>query len=131
MHRIAADFMGRVNKGGTMAILLGILLVLVVGILPMVVYALILWWFDRYEKEPLGLLIAAFLWGAVPAVIFSIIAELVLDIPIAYFVDPVAAGVIGIAIVALEDYKLITVSVAYKKPGGNMLVDDISLIQLP
>ncbi len=83
-----------------MAILFGILLVLVVGILPMVVYALIVWWFDRYEKEPLGLLVAAFLWGAVPAVIFSIIAELVLDIPIAYFVDPVAAGVIGIAVVA-------------------------------
>jgi RsiW-degrading membrane proteinase PrsW (M82 family) len=83
-----------------MIILIGILLVLVVGILPMAVYALILWWFDRYEKEPLGLLIAAFLWGAVPAVIFSIVAELVLDIPIAYFVDPVAAGVIGIAVVA-------------------------------
>ncbi|MEE8390113.1 MAG: PrsW family intramembrane metalloprotease [Anaerolineae bacterium] len=83
-----------------MMILIGIFLVLVVGILPMLVYALILWWFDRYEKEPLGLLIAAFLWGAIPAVIFSIIAELVLDIPIAYFVDPMAAGVIGIAVVA-------------------------------
>jgi RsiW-degrading membrane proteinase PrsW (M82 family) len=83
-----------------MIVLIGILLVLVIGILPMVVYALILWWFDRYEKEPLGLLIAAFLWGAIPAVIFSIIAELVLDIPIAYFVDPMAAGVIGIAVVA-------------------------------
>ena len=83
-----------------MGILIGILLILIVGILPMIVYALILWWFDRYEKEPLGLLIAAFLWGAIPAVIFSIIAELVLDIPIAYFVDPVAAGVIGIAVVA-------------------------------
>jgi RsiW-degrading membrane proteinase PrsW (M82 family) len=83
-----------------MIILLGVLLVLTVGILPMVVYALILWWFDRYEKEPLGLLIAAFLWGAVPAIIFSIVAELVLDIPIAYLVDPVAAGVIGIAVVA-------------------------------
>ncbi|MCP4535650.1 MAG: PrsW family intramembrane metalloprotease [Chloroflexi bacterium] len=83
-----------------MAILFGIFLVLVVGILPMVVYALILSWFDRYEKEPLGLLIAAFLWGAIPAIVFSIIAELVLDIPIAYFVDPVAAGVIGIAVIA-------------------------------
>ena len=83
-----------------MDILIGILLVIVVGILPMLVYALILWWFDRYEKEPLALLIAAFLWGAIPAVIFSIIVELVLDIPIAYFVDPVTAGVIGIAVVA-------------------------------
>jgi RsiW-degrading membrane proteinase PrsW (M82 family) len=81
-------------------ILIGILLVLAVGILPMVVYAMILWWFDRYEKEPLGLLIAAFLWGAIPAVIFSLIAELALDLPIAYFVDPMTAGVIGVAVVA-------------------------------
>jgi RsiW-degrading membrane proteinase PrsW (M82 family) len=83
-----------------MASLIGILLVLAVGLLPMVAYALILWWFDRYEKEPLGLLIAAFLWGAIPAIIFSLIAELVLDIPISYFVEPVAASLIGAAVVA-------------------------------
>jgi RsiW-degrading membrane proteinase PrsW (M82 family) len=82
------------------AILIGVLLVLVVGILPMLVYALILWWFDRYEKEPLGLLIASFLWGAVPAIVFSLIAELVLDVPISRFVEPVTASLIGAAVVA-------------------------------
>jgi RsiW-degrading membrane proteinase PrsW (M82 family) len=91
-----------------MMILLSTLLILTAGILPMVVYALILWWFDRYEKEPLGLLVAAFLWGAIPAVIFSIIAELLLDVPISYFVEPVAANLIGgtvIAPVAEEIFK--------------------------
>ena len=83
-----------------MAVLLGILLVLGVGILPMIVYALILWWFDRYEKEPLGLVIAAFTWGAVPAIIFSLIAELVLDVPVSYFVEPMAANLIGAAVIA-------------------------------
>ncbi len=83
-----------------MMILIGIFLVLVVGIFPMIAYALILWWFDRYEKEPLGLLIAAFLWGAIPAILFSLIAEIALDLPIAYFVDPMTAGVIGVAVVA-------------------------------
>lgn len=84
-----------------MELLLDIALVLVAGILPMVVYALVLWWFDRYEKEPLGLLIAAFLWGAVPAVIFSLIAELVLDIPISYFVvSPAAYDLVGAAVAA-------------------------------
>ena len=81
-------------------ILIGLLLVLVVGILPMVVYALVLWWFDRYEKEPLGLLIASFLWGAIPAIIFSLIAELILDVPISYFVEPVTASLLGAAVVA-------------------------------
>ncbi len=66
----------------------------------MVVYALVLWWFDRYEKEPLGLLVAAFLWGALPAIIFSLIAEIALGIPISYFVDPIAAELIGGAVVA-------------------------------
>ncbi|MCX7680829.1 MAG: PrsW family intramembrane metalloprotease [Anaerolineae bacterium] len=75
-------------------------LIVAVGIVPMVVYALILWWFDRYEKEPLPLLTAAFLWGALPAILFSVIVELVLDVPISYFVQPAVAGLIGAAVVA-------------------------------
>ena len=83
-----------------MEILLGILAILVFGIVPMVIYALILWWFDRYEKEPVFLLIAAFVWGAVPSVIFSLIAEIVLDIPITALVDPAAAMLVGVAVIA-------------------------------
>lgn len=83
-----------------MAILIGILLALAVGVLPMVIYALILWWFDRYEKEPLSLLIAAFLWGAIPAIIFSLITELILGIPISYFVEPVTASLVEAVVVA-------------------------------
>jgi RsiW-degrading membrane proteinase PrsW (M82 family) len=83
-----------------MAPLLGILLALVFGIVPMVIYALALWWFDRYEKEPLGLLIAAFVWGAVPAIVFSLIAQLILEIPISYFVSPLASDLIGATVVA-------------------------------
>jgi RsiW-degrading membrane proteinase PrsW (M82 family) len=81
-------------------ILLGILAILVFGIVPMVIYALILWWFDRYEKEPVLLLVAAFVWGAVPSIIFSLIAEIVLDIPIAALVDPAAAMLVGVAVIA-------------------------------
>ena len=83
-----------------MGVLIGAFLVLVVGILPMILYSLILWWFDRYEKEPLGLLIAAFLWGAIPSIVFSLIAELVLDIPISSLIEPVTASLIGTAVVA-------------------------------
>ncbi len=75
-------------------------LALLVGFLPMVIYALVLWWFDRYEKEPLGLLAAAFLWGAIPAIIFSLIVELLLDVPISTFVDPATASLVGAAVVA-------------------------------
>ncbi len=58
------------------------ILIFTLALLPMLLYALALWWMDRYEKEPLGLILAAFLWGALPAVLFSIIAQAVLDIPI-------------------------------------------------
>lgn len=52
------------------------------GIFPMVVYALLVWRMDRWEKEPFPLILAAFLWGSVPAVIFAIIAQVILEIPI-------------------------------------------------
>ena len=47
------------------------------GIIPMAVYALIVWRIDRWEKEPLSLMLAAFLWGAVPSIFFALIAQTV------------------------------------------------------
>jgi protease PrsW len=59
-----------------------VLLILALSFVPMLFYALILWWFDRYEKEPLPLLVVAFLWGAVPSIILALIMQIVLDIPL-------------------------------------------------
>ena len=53
------------------------------ALVPTTFYVLFVWWLDRYEKEPPWLLTLAFLWGAVPAAIFSVLMELALDIPIA------------------------------------------------
>ncbi len=68
-------------------ILFSILIAITAGLAPMIVYALIVWWFDRYEKEPWPLLLATFVWGAVPSIILALIAELVLDIPLHAFVE--------------------------------------------
>lgn len=38
---------------------------------PMVTYALFVWWFDRFEKEPLRLIWWAFLWGSLLAGTFA------------------------------------------------------------
>lgn len=43
---------------------------------PMVLYAAFAWWFDRFEKEPLWLIAAAFLWGSVPTVLLSLCAQI-------------------------------------------------------
>lgn len=49
---------------------------IVAAIIPTVFYVLLFYWADRYEREPLWLASMAFVWGAVPAIILSIIAEL-------------------------------------------------------
>jgi RsiW-degrading membrane proteinase PrsW (M82 family) len=51
------------------------------GILPMVIYTVVLWLFDRYEKEPVGLLVAAFVWGFVPSAIIALISQIILGLP--------------------------------------------------
>jgi RsiW-degrading membrane proteinase PrsW (M82 family) len=38
---------------------------ILLGFIPMFFFAWFIYWLDRYEKEPLLLLVAAFLWGAV------------------------------------------------------------------
>lgn len=50
----------------------------ILGIVPMAVYALVVWRLDRWEKEPFPLLLAAFLWGALPSVLFALIAQFLL-----------------------------------------------------
>ncbi|MFP4343357.1 MAG: PrsW family intramembrane metalloprotease [Anaerolineales bacterium] len=78
-----------------------ILLLPVLSFAPMFFYALLLWWLDRYEKEPLHLLAFAFLWGAVPAIILSLILELALEIPILALNSPqLAQDLLGTAVAA-------------------------------
>lgn len=53
---------------------------------PTIIYALVMWWLDRYEKEPIPLLFLAFVWGAVPAVILAFALELVAGVPLSQVV---------------------------------------------
>jgi len=46
---------------------LGLLISVLAGIVPMLIYAWFLYILDRYEKEPLKLLLGVFTWGAVVA----------------------------------------------------------------
>src|SRR4051794_18755620 len=61
-----------------------VVLAVVVGLAlaPALFYLLVLWWLDRYEKEPVSLIVLAFVWGAVPAIILGLIFESVLGIPL-------------------------------------------------
>ncbi len=59
--------------------LLIFLLALAGAIIPTIFYINLVWWLDRYEREPLWLLAGAFLWGAIPAVIGGLVLEVVFD----------------------------------------------------
>ena len=52
---------------------------------PTALFVLLMWRLDRHEKEPRKLLAAAFLWGAIPAVIISVAVESIFQVPLAVF----------------------------------------------
>jgi RsiW-degrading membrane proteinase PrsW (M82 family) len=52
----------------------------VVAIVSTLIYVTLLWWLDKYEKEPWGIFLAAFAYGCIPAVVLAVIIELVLDL---------------------------------------------------
>ncbi len=77
------------------------IVILFLSFAPMLFYAWIFWWFDRYEKEPLPLLVAAFIWGAVPSIVLALIMQLVLDVPItAISPDNLTYTLLGASVVA-------------------------------
>lgn len=78
-----------------------ILLTIVAVALPTMIYVRIVHGIDRYEKEPTRYLVAAFLWGAVPAVILGLILELVLAVPVkAWLGDSLASEFVQTGVVA-------------------------------
>lgn len=65
-----------------------IVLVAALGaVIPTLFYVSFVWWLDRYEKEPVWLLALAFLWGALPAALLSVVLELFLDASISAVSD--------------------------------------------
>ncbi len=55
--------------------MLALLVAFLLSFLPMWFYAYIVYWFDRFEREPKKLLVVVFLWGALVATIGAAIAE--------------------------------------------------------
>lgn len=64
------------------------------------VYVAILISLDRHEKEPWRLMASVFGFGAFPAVLLALFAELAIQIPLGRYVDPETAGVLVVAVAA-------------------------------
>jgi RsiW-degrading membrane proteinase PrsW (M82 family) len=65
--------------------LLMILFSISVAYIPLFFYVAFVWWLDRYDREPISLVLTAFIWGAVGSIILSIILEVILGLPLISF----------------------------------------------
>jgi len=49
------------------------------AVIPILIYLTIIWRFDRYDREPLGLLIKNFVWGSLGAILLAVIGSGILS----------------------------------------------------
>ena len=60
----------------------GVSRALVLALIPPVIYLLVVWWADRYEREPLSLILVTFVWGALPALLLAAALRLGFEVPL-------------------------------------------------
>jgi RsiW-degrading membrane proteinase PrsW (M82 family) len=60
---------------------------IVAAVAPVLLYVGLIYWVDRYEKEPWWLLSAAFLWGAIPAALLAILLNMLFSLPLYIIFD--------------------------------------------
>lgn len=80
--------------------MIALLLSIAAAVIPTILYVLIFYWADRYEREPIWLVTVAFIWGAVPAVLVSLFGEVVLGWPWIDAPDSITGAIIEGAVIA-------------------------------
>ncbi|MFZ0548914.1 MAG: PrsW family intramembrane metalloprotease [Candidatus Promineifilaceae bacterium] len=73
---------------------------IIAAVIPTIFFVLVIYWFDHYEKEPIWLLAAAFLWGAVPSIIAAFILNTGLGIPLYLVLGPGLADATSATLIA-------------------------------
>ncbi len=80
--------------------LLAFIASLAAAIVPTLIYVLIFYWADRYEREPGWLSFVAFIWGAIPAIVISLIAEITVGTPFLQEPGTLASDLVEGAVIA-------------------------------
>ncbi len=70
------------------------------AIVPTFLYVMLFYWADRYEREPRWLATVAFIWGAIPAIVISLIAEILIGEPFVAVPGSLQGEVVSGSIVA-------------------------------
>jgi RsiW-degrading membrane proteinase PrsW (M82 family) len=57
------------------------------AVIPMILYLFLIWRFDRYDREPIGLVLINYFWGAVAAIVLTLIIGSTVNHLISFIVD--------------------------------------------
>lgn len=83
-----------------LTLFIGFFLSVVAAVVPTTLYTLTFYLADRYEREPLWLAGVAFLWGAAPAILASVVAEILLGNSLIQKPGTLASAVMEAAVIA-------------------------------
>jgi RsiW-degrading membrane proteinase PrsW (M82 family) len=104
----------------------GAMISLLAGLLPAALYVGLLYWADRYEKEPRAMLAAAFFWGALPAMLVAGIVRLFFRLPAGLVgpqaIEAVRAGAIAPLVEeAIKAAVILVIAVRYRLEFDGLL----------
>ncbi|UCG23163.1 MAG: PrsW family intramembrane metalloprotease [Chloroflexota bacterium] len=69
------------------------------AVIPTLFFVSLVYWVDRYEKEPLWLLSATFLWGAIPSIMAALLLNALLTAPPTLY-GPHIGQMVGVTLIA-------------------------------
>jgi RsiW-degrading membrane proteinase PrsW (M82 family) len=67
---------------------------------PMVMYLFLIWWMDRYYRQPVWLVGSVFLWGALGAVLIGVTGSQFFTVPIAFVFGDKISSTVGAVLIA-------------------------------
>jgi RsiW-degrading membrane proteinase PrsW (M82 family) len=104
----------------------GVIISLLAGVIPTILYASVIYWNDRYEKEPKALLSTAFFWGAIPSILVAIAVEIFFDLPVE-LIGPQATEAVRLGLITpiveeiLKGVVIIYIARRYRREFDNVL----------
>ncbi len=82
-----------------LTVILALLSVFAAGV-PILSFLGVLWWMDRYDREPIWLLLLVFAWGAIGAVVLSLVGNTIALLPLTWALGATAAMHTGTVLIA-------------------------------
>ncbi|MBN2798396.1 MAG: PrsW family intramembrane metalloprotease [Deltaproteobacteria bacterium] len=76
------------------------LLSVVFAVAPMLAFVALVWWMDRYDREPVWLFALTFLWGAIGAVLLALLFNPLVSIPLEWLAPAAWKDAVGPVLVA-------------------------------